>query len=491
MCIAFGKNLTWKSIAAPLILLVALDCESLAQERVAELDSPVATPTDSVDEPLSSASAKVDVRPGARDDEILIRLQNVLKATGRFENAGVRVTDGVVFIDGDVESEELKRWASNLAQRTQDVVAVLNRMEVIEPSIFDLQPAWNGLVNLWRDVVRSLPFVAFGLLVLALATTAGVFITRTTRGFLAARIRASLLRNVIARSVGTFAFLVGVYIVLRVSGLTQLALTVVGGTGLIGLAVGIAFRDITENFLASIFLSMQSPFATGDLVEVDGVLGYVQQLNVRATILMTLDGNMVQIPNANVYKTNIRNFSANANRREAFDVGIGYDDSIAEAQEIALSVLQDHPAVLSDPEPSVLVDSLKASTVNLRVLFWLNGNEHSWLKVRSSVIRLIKNAFQSHGISMPDDAREVVFPQGLPVTLRRLDRRQDAHEHQSGEKPSTHAQATDARSNDISTKAEGGLSSEAAVINAQARHAQPLNDDENLLSQSRSSASNT
>jgi small-conductance mechanosensitive channel len=236
---------------------------------------------------------------------------------------------------------------------------------------------------------------------------------------------------------------------------------------------------------------MQSPFATGDLVEVDGILGYVQQLNVRTTILMTLDGNMVQIPNANVYKTNIRNFSTNANRREAFDVGIGYDDSIAEAQEIALRVLQDHPAVLSDPEPAVLVDSLRASTVNLRVLFWLNGSEHSWLKVRSSVIRLIKNAFQTHGISMPDDAREVVFPKGLPVTLRRLDRQQDPPEHQSGDKPAAHAPAHDTRSDDVSTKAEGGLASEAGTINAQARHAKPLNDDENLLSQRRSSASNT
>jgi small-conductance mechanosensitive channel len=84
----------------------------------------------------------------------------------------------------------------------------------------------------------------------------------------------------------------------------------IGGTGLIGLVVGIAFRDITENFLASVFLSMQRPFETGDLLEVSGVTGYVQQLNMRTTILMTLDGNLVQIPNANVYKSNLRNFTA-------------------------------------------------------------------------------------------------------------------------------------------------------------------------------------
>src|SRR5690606_22705702 len=117
-------------------------------------------------------------------------------------------------------------------------------------------------------------------------------------------------------------------IILRVFGLTQLAMTVVGGTGLIGLALGIAFRDITENFLASIFLSMHRPFETGDLVEITGETGYVQQLNVRTTILMTLDGNLVQIPTASVYKNNLRNFTTNANRRVDFAVGICYDDSI-------------------------------------------------------------------------------------------------------------------------------------------------------------------
>jgi hypothetical protein len=84
---------------------------------------------------------------------------------------------------------------------------------------------------------------------------------------------------------------------------------------------------------------------------------------------------------------------------------------------IARKVLMDHPAVLNDPEPSVLADSLGRATINLRVYFWLNGREHSWLKVRSSVIRLVKLAFQQRGISMPDEAREVVFPQGVPVTI--------------------------------------------------------------------------
>lgn len=449
----------------------------MAQEPVEKTDAPKKLPAPGIED-LSPAPATIDVKPVARDEEIRMRLQSVLEATDWFTDPQVAVEEGVVFLSGRTETDHLRKWAGDLARNTQDVVAVANRMEVLEPDVWDLSPAWDGLLVLWRDLIRALPFFLFGLLIMTLSAGAGVLAARGTRTLLRERVRANLLRNVMARGMGMLVFLFGVYIILRVSGLTQLALTVVGGTGLIGLAVGIAFRDITENFLASIFLSMQRPFQTGDLVEITGVTGYVQQLNVRTTILMTLDGNLVQIPNATVYKSNLRNFTTNANRREDFAVGIGYDDSINEAQEIARKVLADHAAVLNDPEPSVLVDNLGTSTVNLRVYFWLNGREHSWLKVRSSVIRLVKLAFQKHGISMPDEAREVVFPQGIPVTMldRKLPEPQGAVSQQR-----VPVESTPEELNAVSTKAEAGLYSEAGVIKEQARQVQPLNDGENLL----------
>lgn len=429
------------------------------------------------EEPLQ-APTKVDVKPVARDDEIGGRLQKVLDATGWFLDAKVRVEEGVVFLSGKTGNDELKKWAGDLAHSTQDVVAVANRITVSEPSIFDFEPAWGGFKELLRDFVRSLPFVAFAILILGLSMGSAIFATHHAREIFKRRILAKLLRDVIARGIGIVTFLIGIYIVLRVSGLTQLALTIVGGTGLIGLAVGIAFRDITENFLASIFLSIQRPFETGDLVEVSGTTGYVQQLNVRTTILMTLDGNVVQIPNAAVYKSTLRNFTTNRNRRDDFTIGIGYCDSIDQAQEVARKVLSEHPAVLTEPEPWVLVDKLGSSTVNLRVYFWLDGKEHSWLKVRSSVIRLMKLAFQQNGISMPDESREVVFPQGITVTIAK-DSGGDVSNSTSNAGLSTSATRESAES--ISTKAESGLSSEAAVIKEQARQVKPLKEKENLL----------
>ncbi len=438
---------------------------------------PVAVPSPNKDD-LTAVPTKVDVEPIARDEAIGNRIQSVLAATGWFQDPRVVVENGVVFLNGQTESDELKKWAGDLARSTQDVVAVANRIKVDDPSIWDFSAAWSGLMGLWRDCIRSLPFVIFGMLILALFAVLGRLATRLARVFFLTRIQATLLRRVLAIAAGSLVFLIGIYVVLRVSGLTELALTVVGGTGLIGLAVGIAFRDITENFLASVFLSVQRPFVTNDLIEIGGITGYVQQLNVRTTIVMSLEGNLVQIPNSLVYKSTLRNFTTNPNRKENFVIGIKYEASIESAQEIAMAVLTDHPAVLSDPEPIVLADSFGPNTVNLRVYFWLNGHEHSWLKVKSSVMRLVKHAFQEQGIPIPDESSAIVFPQGLAIT-RALERPAEIgiDEGVKSERVTDSLPVTER----VSTKAEAGLSSEASLLEEQARRAQPLGEQENLL----------
>jgi small conductance mechanosensitive channel len=452
-----------------------------ASAQTVTREQPIEQASSSTDE-VSPVAARVDIEPVARDDQIRERLERILIATGWFTDPTVRVEEGVVFLRGRAESEELKKWASNLASNTQDVAAVANQMSVRELSIWDFSVAESGLAALWRDIVRALPLVVLALLILAVAAVAAWLTTLGMRRALIRRIGSRLLRGLFARGAGVLVLIVGLYIVLRLSGLTQLALTIIGGTGLIGLAVGIAFRDITENYLASIFLSIQRPFHTGDLVEIAGITGYVRQLNVRTTILMALDGTLCQLPNAMVYKSTIRNFTNNPNRREDFVVGIGYDDRIDEAQEVARRVLEEHPAILNDPEPWVLAEDLGKSTVNLRIYFWLNGREHSELKVRSSVIRLIKQAFQDHGISMPDEAREVIFPRGVSITMLN----ESIHQEQQQANLPIPAGPVGRTAEVIVTPAEGGLSSEAETLKEQARQAQQPDEKEDLLPNSSS-----
>jgi len=474
--LAFLPGLIRQGVAAVAVaLLMGVGAPAVAQTSASQ----------DAQDTLTAAQGGVEVKPAVRDDEIRARLQRVLEATGWFTAPQVRVQEGVVFLTGEAQTENLRVWAGNLAGKTEGVVAVVNRIEVPTPSAWDFSSGQSALAKLWQDTVRAIPVFLLGLAILTLSAVVAWLAARRTSALLHVRVPAKLLRGVLAWGVGALVFLAGTYIVLRVAGLTQLALTLVGGTGLLGLAVGIAFRDITENFLASIFLSVQRPFETGDLVEVSSVTGYVQQLNVRTTVLMTLDGNLVQIPNATIYKSTLVNFSANPNRRESFVVGIGYDDSIDEAQEVAREVLAKHPAVLDNPEPWVLANDLGKATVNLRIYFWLDGHQHSWLKVRSSVIRLVKRAFQEHGISMPDEAREVIFPQGVPVTM--LGESADVDREISGAAaPAAQPRepSPPAESAAVATKAEGGLDSEKGTLQEQARQAKPLGETENLLAPS-------
>ena len=140
--------------------------------------------------------------------------------------------------------------------------------------------------------------LVLALVLLAITWLVAGWAARASQALLGRHVQSKLLRDVAARTIAVPVFLIGLYLVLRVSGLTGLTVTVIGSTGLLGLVLGFAFRDIAENFLASILISMNRPFATGDRIEVAGYDGFVQSVNTRSTLLMTLDGNHVQIPNA-------------------------------------------------------------------------------------------------------------------------------------------------------------------------------------------------
>ena len=298
-------------------------------------------------------------------------------------------------------------------------------------------------------------------------------VTALARKLLRRRIASPLLLQLVARALSIPVILIGLYIVLQVAGLTRLAITVLGGTGLVGIVLGLAFREIAANSLASILLSIRNPFRAGDWIRVGQHQGIVQNLNMRTTVLLTLDGNHVQIPNALVYNSVIENFSTNPNRRSDFTVGIGYDDSAQKAQDVIIQALLKHPAVLNDPEPGALVDELGPSTVNIRVQFWFDGRSYSVFKVRSALMRQVKRALQDAGISMPDAAREIIFPDGVPV------RQMPTQDSNAGRGP----QGSVSGKGDAAmvTPGEGDLLSERDELERQAEGANLSDTGENLL----------
>ncbi|WP_198333176.1 mechanosensitive ion channel domain-containing protein [Legionella clemsonensis] len=430
--------------------------------------SPVQTP---------EVTNKVEVKPLARDIEISKRIKEILIATTWYENPKVNVKDGIVFLKGKTKTKEYKVWAETLAHNTQDVVAVVNQIEIVGPSVWDFQRQLSvGFNEQWKALLRNLPLVILSLFILIIFWLTAKFIATISRKALNARNLHPLLSNVIAHAVSFLCILFGVYIILRLLGLTTIAFTVLGGTGIIGIILGIAFKNITENLLASILLSIQNPFRNEDLIEVAGVTGYVQGLTTRATLLMTPDGHLVQVPNAIVYQSNIYNYTSNSSRRENFIIGIEGSASISTAQEVALETLEKHPAILKDPEPLVLVDNILAGTVNLRIYFWLNGNKYNWQKVKSSAMRLVKSAFQEAGITIPGTEVELSFNEKTAKQLQTIKLEKKGESEPTG---------VSKESMTVVTHAEGGLQSDRNEIQKQARRSKVIGEETNLLSVSK------
>lgn len=453
-----------------IILIIGfMNCSVEAQiETSAEKDS--ASSKESLDQGPQLAE-QIKVNPASNDTAIYQRLIKILKATGWFSDIIIHVEEGVVFLDGLTNSDDHRTWAGELAGKVTDVVAVVNRIKVIERSPWDISPAVNELSIIWKEVLQRLPRLGLGLLLLAFVTLIAKLTARGFRLVLDQRLNP-LLRDVAARVSSILVFLLGFYLALQVAGLSGLSATVLGGTGIAGLIAGIAFRDLLENYLASILISIRNPFKIGDLIEIMEHMGIVEKVTTRGTVLMNLDGNHVQIPNALVYKSVIRNYTANPKRREMFEIGIGFDNDASSAQKTAMQVINNHPAVLKEPETLVLVDRLGSATVNLKVYFWYDGSAYNGLKVKSSLIRLIKTTFDKEEISMPDEAREVIFPDGVPI--RRLETSSHKTSIESG-------RVSSILPDEAITQAEGGLENEDSQLRVQARTTRIPEEGTNLL----------
>lgn len=455
------------------IVFVAMTALAASSDVFSQDKTTKQAPPSKTGKPPADVPKKVDVVPEADDSDIQARLTRILKATGLYEDVQVRVEEGIVYLNGTTESTEHKNWAGKLANQTQDVVAVVNRIETRERSAWDLTPAWQQAKQWAVSAFQAIPLILLSIGILIFTWIGARIAKSIAKSIVLSRVDSPLLKQVVANVIAVPVMILGVYLVLKISGLTGLAATIVGGTGLFGLIVGIAFRDIAENFLASVLISVQRPFQAGDLIEVGEHKGFVQRVTTRGTLLMTFDGNHLQIPNSVIYKSTITNFTSNPNVRLGFVVGIGYDDSVSKAQSVAVEKMKEHPAVLSDPEPVALVAELGAATVNLQLYCWTDGHDHSALKVKSAVIRMVKRAIEKAGISMPDESREIVFPQGVPVAMQ-------SEEPSANGEPKPVVDERD-QDDDAVSEAEGGLHSEADEINDQARRSRDPEQGANLL----------
>ncbi|WP_187471217.1 mechanosensitive ion channel family protein [Luteimonas viscosa] len=250
------------------------------------------------------------------------------------------------------------------------------------------------------ELAAKLPLLLVALLIVAFAAWLGGFVSRRLHLL---RLRTdnpymdALIRNVLR----ALLVLSGVLIALELLQATALVSAVLGSAGVIGLVLGFAFKDIAENYVAGVLLSLRQPFAPGDHVVIDGNEGKVVALHSRSTLLMTLDGNELRLPNALVFKAIILNYSRNPKRRFDFAVTIDVGQSIHRAQSLGLEQVCRIEGLLSDPGPSWSVQEFAPTGIVLRFFGWIDQRHSDLGKVRSEAIRMVKAAYARAGIEGP------------------------------------------------------------------------------------------
>ncbi len=195
----------------------------------------------------------------------------------------------------------------------------------------------------------------------------------------------------------------GLFIALGVLKLDTVLTSALAGVGIVGLALGFAFQDIAQNFVSGILITIRRPFTDGDLVETNDFFGTVEGVDLRATQLRTLQGQLVRIPNGAVYSSPIVNFTqAPAGRRVDLGCGTSYGDDLEKARQVALKAMEEVEGRDTDRDPELFYTEFGGSSINFIVRFWLRDtSQGAFLAAQSDAIMRLKAAFDENDVGIP------------------------------------------------------------------------------------------
>jgi len=183
----------------------------------------------------------------------------------------------------------------------------------------------------------------------------------------------------------------------------------IAGLGVVGFTIGFALQDIAKNFISGLLLLYRQPFNLGERVRIADYFGEVKEINVRDTVIETLDGELVIIPNREVFENPIVNFTHTRFRRRDVMIGLGYEEDADRAMKIFLDTIRSVPGVESDPGPTIRAEELGDSAMIIRALFWVDQQTNDLLEVHSKVVTAIKVSAEENNINLPYPVQTVLL----------------------------------------------------------------------------------
>ena len=411
-----SKVRRWGSIAALLLAIPTIGVGLATQSRAQ--DEP---PTEQV-EPADEA--KIEVEKTVDDKKIQRRLAAIFDTLAELSDSAygdvqIEVRNGVVQVRGHVSSSTMAEKVEQKIANTEGVIFVENRLEVDHNVDLDdtYQTVGDSLWTLWRDFLTRLPLLvaaAIAIVITALvAKLAGWVLSRTLAK--RNRIRYSL-KDLIYQLTNLSVWVVGLLVaaVIAFPGMTpSKALTVLG---LGSVAIGFAFKDIFENFFAGVLILWKYPFDRGDFIRCGDILGCVEEITIRNSLIRQLDGDLAVVPNAVLFKETVDVLTDQKHRRVRLVCGVAYDENVDQARDVIAKSVSSCVTVEGDRKPEVYACEFADSSVNFEIVWWTGSRPGELRRSRDEVITAIKRGLDDAGIEIPFPYRTLTFKDPVSVS---------------------------------------------------------------------------
>jgi small conductance mechanosensitive channel len=278
----------------------------------------------------------------------------------------------------------------------------------------DMNDAWDTMHQMARGFIASLPRLTLAVILGLLFYVVGRLVGRAMRRASNGDSSRQTLNVALGRIAHGTITAIGILIAVATAFPTFSAANVVGALGVGGIAIGFAFKDIFENFLAGVLILITHPFRIGDQIIYDKYEGTVEDIHIRATWLKTYDGRRVVIPNSDLFTHAFTVNTAFGTRRLEYDFKIKQGADVEQVKTIIATILQDTDGVLSDPKAEVVVTAFDESSVNLKARWWSRSRIGDVLIAQDHVLSAVRRALAKAGIGLSSSTAQVIVQQTAP-----------------------------------------------------------------------------
>lgn len=260
----------------------------------------------------------------------------------------------------------------------------------------DIQQAFQNWV---MSFIEFLPKLVSGVVIFIITLGASSFFAKWVKRLAKKKISNSEMLQLIFVLTRWTVIVLG-----TIFALSQVNFDVTGfiaGLGVAGFTIGFALQDLAKNFISGLLLLYRQPFNIGDYVTLGEYSGTVKEINIRDTLIKTLSGETVIIPNQIVFENPILNFSQLPIRRQSLSIGLGYEEDVNRAVEIFLDAIRNVAGIEAEPEPRIRAEELGNSALILSALYWIDQTKSDFFSVHSNVVTAVKEAADKYDINLP------------------------------------------------------------------------------------------